>query len=98
MPTKLWPPSVVRTIEVQGGSEHGAVPSSHQVRSLIAVNDVGSKPGGTGPEDGPRSEAAAGEVAVRVRVPEPCLARGVAGAEWPCRRVRAAAEPPRPPP
>jgi hypothetical protein len=40
----------VRTIEVQGGVEHGAVPSSHHVRSLIAVNDPGVNPEGTGPE------------------------------------------------
>jgi hypothetical protein len=42
----------VRTIDVHGGLEHGAVPSSHHVNSLIAVNDRGEKPGGTGPPAG----------------------------------------------
>ena len=43
------PPSVVCTIAVQECPPHGAVPSSHQVNSLIAVNDSGWKPAGTAP-------------------------------------------------
>ena len=50
MPTKRCPPSSVRRIDVQGGTEHGAPPSSHHVPALIAVNDWAPNPGGTGPD------------------------------------------------
>ena len=44
------PPSVVATIVVQVPVvPQGAVPSSHQLNSLIAVNDCGWKPAGTAP-------------------------------------------------
>src|SRR5580658_230000 len=73
-PAKLTPPSVVRTIDVHGGVEQGAVPSSHQVSSLIAVNDAGANPAGTGP-DGPVPVDAGFETPdgswARARVPAP---------------------------
>jgi hypothetical protein len=49
MPTKCRPPSVVRTIEVHTGFEHGALPRSQNSWSEMAVNEIGSKPEGTGP-------------------------------------------------
>jgi hypothetical protein len=49
IPTKLCPPSVVRTIELHGGFEHDALPSIHQLSSPVAVNDCGTNPAGTGP-------------------------------------------------
>jgi hypothetical protein len=56
MPTKLEPPSVVRTIALQVPEpvRHRAVPSIHHSSRLTAVNEVGWKsagmtpPGGTG--------------------------------------------------
>lgn len=51
-PTKCAPPSVVRTIEVQTGFEHGAEPSNQNCCGETAVNETGEKPGGTGPPIG----------------------------------------------
>ena len=65
IPTKLCTPSSVRTIDVHGGLEQGAVPSSHQVSVPIAVNDSGAKPGGTGP-DGAAGIALVAEVVADV--------------------------------
>jgi hypothetical protein len=79
-PAKLTPPSVVRTIDVHGGFEHGAVPSSHHVSSLIAVNDPGSNPGGTGPEGGALVDAGFDSPGATVTVCPGCLARRAAGA------------------
>ncbi|MGN6607591.1 MAG: hypothetical protein ACTHMS_11365 [Jatrophihabitans sp.] len=53
MPTQLAPPSRVRTIEVQGPCEHGAVPSTHPSLGETKVTEVGVKPVGTGPPAGP---------------------------------------------
>lgn len=54
VPTKLEPPSVVRTIEVHTELLQGASPSSQNWLSEMAVNETGSKPCGTDPPaDGP---------------------------------------------
>ena len=49
MRVKCGPPSIVCTTAVQECPPQGAVPSSHQVNSLIAVNDSGWNPAGTAP-------------------------------------------------
>jgi hypothetical protein len=51
-PTKLAPPSVVRTIEVQTGLLQTASPRSQYSPADMAVNETGSKPAGTGPPVG----------------------------------------------
>src|SRR5579875_374393 len=51
-PTKLAPPLVVRTIDVQTGLRQGESPKSQNSLEEIAVNDTGSNPGGTGPPAG----------------------------------------------
>jgi hypothetical protein len=49
---KLRPPSVVRTSEVHGCCAQGASPSNQNVVALMALNDRGEKPAGTGPPEG----------------------------------------------
>ena len=51
-PTKLVPPLVVRTREVQTGLPQGASPSNQYWLADIAVNETGLKPDGTGPPAG----------------------------------------------
>jgi hypothetical protein len=52
IPTKLAPPSVVRTTEVHSGLLQGASPRSQKSSGETAVNETGSKPVGTGPPAG----------------------------------------------
>jgi hypothetical protein len=68
MPTKLAPPLVVRTIEVQTALGQGASPSSQNSSGEIAVNETGSKPDGTGPPAGWPLATALGVAPVEVVV------------------------------
>ena len=43
------PPFIVSTTLVHVCAPHGAVPSSHQLNTVIAVNDAGWNPAGTAP-------------------------------------------------
>ncbi|HZU39796.1 MAG TPA: hypothetical protein VE992_02030, partial [Solirubrobacteraceae bacterium] len=51
----------MRTIEVQTELLHGAVPSSQNRRSEMAVNETGSNARGTGPPAGPPGGAVCAE-------------------------------------
>jgi len=51
-PTKCAPPSVVRSSDVHGGELHGAVPSTQNIDSEIAVTLLATNPEGTGPPEG----------------------------------------------
>jgi hypothetical protein len=53
MPTQWAPLSVVRTIEVQGADEQGAVPRTQPAVTDTKVADCASNPAGTGPPAGP---------------------------------------------
>ncbi len=53
MPRQDAPPSRVRTIEVQGGCPHGALPNTQPSSVLTNVAEYGTNPLGTGPPAGP---------------------------------------------
>ena len=50
--THVLPPSLVRNSLVQGGVEHGAVPSTHPLRRETKVTDTAENPWGTTPFPG----------------------------------------------
>src|SRR5436190_6765337 len=53
MLSQLRPPSVVRTSEVHGAREHGALPSPQPSSALTKVRSLIFMPLGTGPPAGP---------------------------------------------
>ena len=52
MPFQVLPPSVVRSTDVHGLCEHGAVPRTQPSLADTNVIEMGRKPGGTGPPGG----------------------------------------------
>ncbi len=74
MPRQEAPPSRVRTIEVQGGCPHGALPNTQPCSALTNVAEYGVNPPGTGPPTGPAGTDA--EVVEVWVVPLPVVAVG----------------------
>src|SRR5271165_963647 len=94
-PRQLAPLSSVRTIDVQGACEHGAVPRTNACSGETNVTEVAANPAGTGP---PAGRVAPAPPAAGLLLAAP-LARGVpVPAPVPAAGLEAAAVPPPPPP
>ena len=59
MPCQVLPPSLVRTMDVQGALEQGAVPSAQPCEASMKVADTGVNRAGTGPPAGPTADGVA---------------------------------------
>ena len=84
MPCHVRPPSRVRTTDVHGGVEQGAVPSTKPSAAESKVTDAGTKPLGTGPSGGPETGGGAGAAVTEDPVVAPVVddPPAVVGVAW----------------